>query len=613
MEWYILRAGQTDGPRSFESLIEAAKQGELHKDDGLWCQGMTGWTSAVQVPGLWLPPLPADLPKQGVAIDSTETSDTSRPAPIEAELITPELDESALLIPSSGPGFLTRYWRGDVSLPVSYWAVGIGLTIAISLFSYGFEQFCQSSDLTPDEISLSIIAFIVFILACVVWQAVGLWRSASKYKKVSKTPAWGTVAQILLLLGVARTAGVFYQSFAPMMLASGKVLAGESTIPPYKFRLMNDGKELEISGGLPYGTSTALSSFLDAAPTVKIVHLNSVGGLIEEGKKVGRLIQTKGLSTYTATSCMSACTIAFLGGKQRFLSEAGRLGFHSASFGGLDAKDMPELNESMRNQLSAMGVPLWFINKTTDTSAKDMWFPTQQELLSAGVVNKVVSQSEYALSGIGDWQNPNVADEMLGNSAPYAALKQKDPASYAVLRQHVIDGIRKGSSSAALQQDIRTIFHGQILPKFFAAAPDPALLAYWRVQTDELRFAASSNPQGCVAYLFADSTSASPDMSSLFSKDLQERDLYALAQLIGETELSTGSVDIPTGNDDPITAVMVQLLKVHPELRPVFSKPKEYFTKPAMLCGAFVMFFDAIGQLPPGKAAPVVRKMLEKT
>jgi hypothetical protein len=49
--------------------------------------------------------------------------------------------------------------------------------------------------------------------------------------------------------------------------------------------------------------------------------------------------------------------VAFLGGQPRFLGDHARLGFHSTSFGDVDAKDLPELNNSMSNALASMNIP----------------------------------------------------------------------------------------------------------------------------------------------------------------------------------------------------------------------------------------------------------------
>jgi hypothetical protein len=418
--------------------------------------------------------------------------------------------------------FMTRYWRGEIALPVSYWLVGIAIYVVIATVSYVFGDIMPTLDLSPVQIGFALIAFVVFLATCTTWQAVGLWRSASRYKRTSSSPGWGTAAQMMLLIGVTQSVVVFAKILLPLVVASGNIIVGNNNIPAYQMRLMNGGAELELSGGIPYGTASALKTILDASPSVKIVHLNSIGGIVEEGSKVAAIIRAKGLATYTATSCMSACTVAFLGGQPRFLGNDARLGFHSASYGGLDAKDMPELNGGMHDALATMNVPKWFIDKTLATSAKDMWFPTQQQLLDAGIITKVVDRADYAFSGV-DWRKPDAIDKALLETPLYVALKDKDPQSYALIRDRFAEGIRRGSTSLAMLSEVRSVFQGQVLPKYLKAAPDVALVNYWNVQVEEIRYMRVTNPQVCLQYLFPAAQSAPVDLGKFLGADLLGR------------------------------------------------------------------------------------------
>lgn len=47
-----------------------------------------------------------------------------------------------------------------------------------------------------------------------------------------------------------------------------------------------EGTELELAGGMPFGTTDAVKKFLDAAPAVQVIHLNSQGGRINEAYKL---------------------------------------------------------------------------------------------------------------------------------------------------------------------------------------------------------------------------------------------------------------------------------------------------------------------------------------
>ncbi len=53
-----------------------------------------------------------------------------------------------------------------------------------------------------------------------------------------------------------------------------------------------------------------------------VVFVNSPGGDLWTGLRVGRMIASKGYRTVIAGSCMSACSIMFMGGKVRQFSDA---------------------------------------------------------------------------------------------------------------------------------------------------------------------------------------------------------------------------------------------------------------------------------------------------
>ena len=72
---------------------------------------------------------------------------------------------------------------------------------------------------------------------------------------------------------------------------------------------------------------------------LKVVHLNSTGGRILEAERIGALIKGRNLSTYVPAQCLSACTIIFLSGHERFIGPSGRLGFHQPDFPGMSAQD----------------------------------------------------------------------------------------------------------------------------------------------------------------------------------------------------------------------------------------------------------------------------------
>jgi hypothetical protein len=84
-------------------------------------------------------------------------------------------------------------------------------------------------------------------------------------------------------------------------------MLGRDSTPAAVLRVVNRATEVEIAGGLSFGTTDRLKTILDATPTVRLVQLNNVGGWIQEGEKLGALIADRKLATYTARECDSAC------------------------------------------------------------------------------------------------------------------------------------------------------------------------------------------------------------------------------------------------------------------------------------------------------------------
>ncbi|MBS7808467.1 rhodanese-like domain-containing protein [Variovorax sp. PCZ-1] len=84
-----------------------------------------------------------------------------------------------------------------------------------------------------------------------------------------------------------------------------------------------------------------------------VVFVNSPGGDLWTGLRVGRLIAEKGYKTVAAGSCVSACSIMFMGGKQRQFSDAFRPNQTFIGIHGAHDKDTKSINPAMQPQIFA--------------------------------------------------------------------------------------------------------------------------------------------------------------------------------------------------------------------------------------------------------------------
>ena len=89
----------------------------------------------------------------------------------------------------SNDNFFVRFWNGQLSLPMSYWGVGIGLGIV-----YGFLV-----GIITFGLGMSDDAMWGFIIPFQIYTVVGIWRSSDRYKGPK---FWAILAKIMIIIGI---------------------------------------------------------------------------------------------------------------------------------------------------------------------------------------------------------------------------------------------------------------------------------------------------------------------------------------------------------------------------------------------------------------------------
>jgi len=83
--------------------------------------------------------------------------------------------------------YVARHWRGELSLPVSYWINGGLVTVGMNIIA------------TLVELSGSAGAAVLYLVAAApvsIWQIVGIWRSADR-----RHDGWATAAKVMTVIG----------------------------------------------------------------------------------------------------------------------------------------------------------------------------------------------------------------------------------------------------------------------------------------------------------------------------------------------------------------------------------------------------------------------------
>jgi hypothetical protein len=334
-------------------------------------------------------------------------------APVAAPLVPVERDPIAAALEPATPfalppplppeaprsrNYFLRHWRGELSLPVSYWLNGIlgGLLIGITVAVLAVITHRQG-EARPLLWLFNLVAIWLLGTLLTLWQAVGVWRSAIRYRRSGKR-FWGGLAQTVTLLGAAQYAYGFATVGAPQLAGIYEIVSGDAKVGPHQFHILAGGQTLDFAGGITFGVADEFEHFLAAMTNVRTVRLNSHGGRILEAQKMADIIKRRNLATFVAGDCLSACTIVFLGGSQRFMLPAARLGFHQPAFRGMTASDRSAAISTEVARLQRFGLSHDFAVKANTAAPSSMWYPDKDELLREHVVTRLVNPQQVAQS-----------------------------------------------------------------------------------------------------------------------------------------------------------------------------------------------------------------------
>jgi hypothetical protein len=606
-DWYILRGREQSGPHPLSLLRNAATGGRLSEFDLVWKPGWDDWRDAGSVHGLFDPPeIAPEMPSGGPPPTPTdappvqaETSSAS-PAPVPAPPPPPSRPT-----PSSS-NYLMRHWRGEHSLPMTFWvnAILVG-GLAGGLIAKATDWFVDADESFQSyQVVIVLVANVALLLAVNAWQFVGIWRSASRHKSRGGWAPWAWAAKFIVVVEAVAATIVTGYFDVPRIAGNVRLALEDHDTGGHTFRLLRDGTELEFSGGITLGTARDFALFLEASPHVKVLHLHSGGGRMVDGHDIAEQVWKRGLETYVSVQCSSTCALIFLAGRKRWLGEHARLGFHQPHAVGATDEELRLGIQYEREYLASRGVPTDFAEKALSTPSSSIWFPTHDELMSANVITGLAEKGRFAESG----ESADLANVLL--QVPiYASLKKAHPKLFedfanAVLQERQDgDGTKEGLSSAAA-------LFGDVVDHLLPHATDPLVLERTSIYLGYMDTLRSVDPESCAALGGGNDAQLKADLSKQFP-ELWERETAFRKSLIVSTD-----PDRPSPTESEVDPLLTQVLA---KARERFGDDANLLSKDTLdpaeyrrFCEVTIGLYQEVMRLPPAKAADVMRYLYDE-
>lgn len=398
-------------------------------------------------------------------------------------------------------GYIARHWRGELTLPVSFWVNNLLLLLPLGM-AIGFLMVwiaAWGQSLQAASISLLVGGGLVLLLS--VWAPVGAWRSANTYLDEGGSAGWALAAKLVLALGTLSNVGSLLLDVLPELPMHLRQAAGHDPIGKLDVRLAADGRSVSLSGPFSSGAASRFQRTLQGAPQLRQVLLDSPGGRLFEASEIASQVRARGLSTRATADCASACTLVFVAGSHRSLAPGARLGFHRASVPSLNPLHDQLANRKLAALYDKAGLPREFVFRVLATPATTMWFPGAELLVGAGILPRPT-----LLLDIDDTLPPTAPLESyrdaLNNNLLWTALEQRRAGAIDDAALRMQQARQRGLAVDAVALEGQAVALAAV-PVVLRSAGASALDGYLALLLAELRERRSAGEAACQAVLGA--------------------------------------------------------------------------------------------------------------
>lgn len=174
-------------------------------------------------------------------------------------------------------------------------------------------------------------------------------------------------------------------------------VAPEDDMKAADLSVVADRGELLIDGDLAEGTARRLRAMLRADASIRSIAFESDGGLVDEAEQIGDIVAARGLVTVVRKLCVSACTLAFVRGRERLAQEGAKLGFHAPWVPAEGGGEQQVPSEEERQAYVAAGIAADFVAEALAVPSTSIWFPATARLVEAKVVTAVLSSGDLSV------------------------------------------------------------------------------------------------------------------------------------------------------------------------------------------------------------------------
>lgn len=435
---------------------------------------------------------------------------------------------------------------------------------------------------------------------------VGLWRSGSVH---APRPLWRPLGWLVRLAAASAAAlsALVTAAIAPDQLADYAPLALDaSERGSYTVRVLRGGTELELSGSLGFGVTEDVEAALDRNPGVRLLHLDSPGGRVVEGALLADLVRRRGLGTYVADGCASACVTVLAAGEPRLLSRKAEVGLHAPTRHFDTALGRRRSAAQVADALVSFGVDRTFAERGAATPNETLWRPTHDEIFRARLASRHARPGEVALSGLAAEGALDRLPLLMREEPFFQALFEFERPLFDRWAAALRGGYERGESAPealrSLMPELKAAV-GRILASDLPRASNRSVRAFFGATLDRLR-RPGNDGRRCSRLLGGKGAPA----EGLVDGDGALLDAYA--EVIASARLQPVTPPPSVGADPVLVAAMARVEELQPGALGLFSEIGAALeSSPDAACSGIILLYEELLRLPEEDGARILRWM----
>ncbi|NQT29292.1 MAG: hypothetical protein HQ596_01845 [Candidatus Saganbacteria bacterium] len=425
-------------------------------------------------------------------------------------------------------GYIKKHWRGELSLAVSFW-VNLCLLNCVIIFVGKLLSYGEVIK-NPVNAARFVLIHAVFALLIVYpWQIVGLWRACNQYIKTNGKRFWANAAQVIVVIGLIATFARL-NVLLPVYKDYFRLGFGVAENKKYTIKLEKNNTLIYLQGDLTFGVSKDAAKLLRKYPEIESIILDSIGGRIYEGRELAKLISTYSLDTYSFNGCYSAATTAFISGKKRFLGMGANLAFHQykSYYENLGAYVNTEAEQAKDLMIfQEQGIKSDFLDKLFNAPHNDLWYPTVDEMLAAGVIHGIVNPSDL-LPEKQVFSSKELEEAL--DVPIYKAIQKHEPKTYRKIKVEFEKLNKKGATFIEFQR-AGAKFLQPLVNKLMPKSSNEALIQFAQAMVDRIIKFKETDPILCMKMLYPQRY-GDLDLTNIFSDNEIESMINSISRVI---------------------------------------------------------------------------------